>query len=166
MSEAICEVTPHELPHPCPTMWLSPLQAVVRAIELWNCLLLYFPLQKWNTKGSRGSRVNKKSNDWTFCIFVLSFILSKINNLNLLYQNNRPKAHTIQESVNQLYKAILWYFCFPDYAMRTSIREIDLAHSVIHAPSPPQKKKSFYGHFKQMILLTVQFRGRVFLIAT
>lgn len=102
--QMFCQVKPHKLLHPCATRWLSLHNAVVRLIDQWHPLKLYFSKIVLEKRLSSVEKNHESLQDPSvFCyIAFLNYILPHINSVNVLFQSRGPTLHLLHDKLCNL----------------------------------------------------------------
>lgn len=117
--------------HPCQTRWLS-LQAVVdRILNQWVALKAFFIEKKLTDRLVSVEHIVKGLScplvHLTF--FFLQWVLPKFNNLNKLFQSEKPVIAQMYASVCKTYKDLLRSYMDQDYVNKTPVEKIDPSNS-------------------------------------
>lgn len=87
-----CSVKPHKILGICQTRWLSIEGVILRIIEQWDSLKIYFVSCVYEVQGVRASQISEEMTCEVKCYFLfLSYILPIINNLNKEFQSESSR---------------------------------------------------------------------------
>lgn len=120
-------VKDHKMLHPSATRWLSLLSVVIRIVEQWDALRLFFS-EKWLKEKLIGTQIiyEQLNDPFTKAFFYfLEWVLPKFVLLNKYFQTEKVVLDQLHEKMTQIYKDILLCFLKRDYVMRTPLSEID-----------------------------------------
>ena len=135
--QVLCDLPPHRFLHPTQTRWLSLVSAVVRVIEQWNPLKLYFNALEAIEKLPTILQIVKKLNDPSIFLFLhfLKDILPNLAKFNVLFQDEKPTIHLVHSKLDVLYKEILGMFCHPHLITpQSDMSNLDPADERNHKP--------------------------------
>lgn len=120
-------VKDHKMLHPSATRWLSLSSVVIRIVEQWDALRLFFS-EKWLKEKLIGTQIiyEQLNDPFTKAFFYfLEWALPKFVLLNKYFQTEKVVLDQLHEKMTQIYKDILLCFLKRDYVMRTPLAEID-----------------------------------------
>lgn len=102
----------HKILHPAQTRWLSVEAAVVRLLEQYNALILFFTDAVTTDRLLSVETILKRLKDPLTKVFLqfLEFVLPFFNNMNREMQSTQPKIHKIHSQLYATYKTILECF--------------------------------------------------------
>ena len=126
----LLEITPKKILHPSQKRWLSLECVVVRILELYEALKVYFGFQA-NIDGIDNSKlILNNLNDHIFHLYLnfLSYVLPIVNKLNRLFQSEQPQIYRLHEDVKKLVYTILDNFIKPLHLKNTQIENINYKH--------------------------------------
>lgn len=119
--------------HPSQTRWLSLVAVVVRILDNWDALRLFFD-EKWlSERLETVERIHIALNDSitkSYFLF-LAWVLPKISGMNEYFQSEKIVATFVHEKMVNSYKDLLLTFMKREYVYRTDVQEIrpdDLSH--------------------------------------
>jgi hypothetical protein len=117
----------HKIMHPSATRWLSMLSVVVRIVEQWDALKLYYNDQWLSEKLLSSKTIFDQLNDpFTKAFYLfLEWVLPKFVLLNKYFQTDKVILDVLHEKMEVTYKDILLTFMKRDYIMKTPIADID-----------------------------------------
>ena len=132
--QVLCDLPPHKFLHPSQTRWLSLQSAVVRIIEQWSPLKLYFDALEDIEKLPSILRIVEDLNDPSIFLYLhfLKDILPTLTQFNVLFQGEKPTIHLVYSQVNEMYKIILGYFCHRHLISKSDITTFDPANPSNH----------------------------------
>ena len=132
--QVLCDLPPHKFLHPCQTRWLSLLSAVVRVIEQWSPLKLYFNTLEAIEKLPSILRIVEDLNDPSIFLYLhfLKDILPILTQFNVLFQSEKPTIHLVHTKVNDIYKYFLGYLCHRHLIIQSDITTFDPANTSNH----------------------------------
>lgn len=102
----------HKLLHPAQTRWLSLESVVIRLLEQYDALILFFTDAVATERILAAETILTRLKDpLTKCFLqFLEFALPLFNNMNKEMQSSRPKIHKIHGHLSAFYKTILECF--------------------------------------------------------
>ena len=102
----LLEDKPRKLLHPSQTRWLSLEKVIVRILELYDPLKIYFAMcVNIDHIDSAQNILDNLNNPITrLYLEFLKFILPQINKLNRIFQSEHPQIHKIHEDIKSLDK--------------------------------------------------------------
>lgn len=117
----------HKILHPVQTRWLSLESVVLRLLEQYNALKLYFVDALVNDRLLAAETILQKLNDPLSKPFLqfLKFILPIFNNLNREMQSTSPQIYHLRTKIVGVYKTILKCFIRRDLILNCAIEKID-----------------------------------------
>ncbi|XP_049294154.1 uncharacterized protein LOC125769464 [Anopheles funestus] len=118
--QTLVELKPLKMLHPSATRWLSLESVVVRMLERYDILQIYF-----NFKDVRTDKLTREKmeairvglEDPTIKVYLtfLKYILPVINQINKLFQSASPELCRLHGDVSRLYRTILDNFLASEY---------------------------------------------------
>ncbi|XP_058839742.1 uncharacterized protein LOC131695289 [Topomyia yanbarensis] len=120
--QCLLELQPLKMLHPSATRWLSLEAVVLRMVNRYDVLLIYFNFiddradKSTREKQAAIRKVLVNPLTKTYLLF-LSYILPAINKLNRLFQSETPELCRLHTEVSQLYRSILDNFLNADYML-------------------------------------------------
>ncbi|KYN50089.1 hypothetical protein ALC62_00117, partial [Cyphomyrmex costatus] len=116
----------HKILHPAQTRWLSVESVVVRILEQYEALKLFFidaSVSSDRTSAGTAKSILQKLQDPLTKMFLmfLEFVLPIFNNLNRELQSTSPQIHNLHKRICTIYKTLLEYFIKRTVIQRTSI---------------------------------------------
>lgn len=117
----------HKILHPAQTRWLSLESVVVRILEQYNALTLFFVDAVANDHSQSAENILSKLQDPLTKNFLwfLQFALPFFNKLNREMQSEKPKIHELHSHITATYKTILECFIKKDIILKTPLHEIN-----------------------------------------
>lgn len=121
------EIAVHKILHPVQTKWLSLESVVIRLLEQYDALKLYFVDAVANDRLLAAETILQKLNDPLSKLFLqfLKFILPIFNNLNREMQSTSSQIYHLRSKVVEVYKTILECFIRRDLILNCAIEKID-----------------------------------------
>ncbi|XP_018570645.1 uncharacterized protein LOC108910509 [Anoplophora glabripennis] len=119
--QAFVELKPHKMLKLSQTRWLSLEAVVVRILEQWSALKLFFTHEVAEEKElQKAINILDKFNNVNVELYLtfLSYIIPHINKMNLEFQSEEPKLYLLYNRISTLYKTILKNFMKSDYIDR------------------------------------------------
>ncbi|XP_042237675.1 protein ZBED8-like isoform X2 [Homarus americanus] len=172
--QSFCTVKPHKVLHVNQTRWLSFHQAVERVLEQWQPLKMFFTLKESEERLMAVQQIAESFRDPSLLLYYnfLNFILPKCNKLNLLFQSESPTIHLLHDSICQLYRNLLGYFCRPEVFQTGNLDAVDPRDDENHLPiSQIYLGATIHGLLQSEqyrehsnAVKDVQFRCRIFMI--
>lgn len=112
--------------HPSQTRWLSLVSVVMRILDNWDALRLFFD-DKWlSERLETVERIHVALNDpfmKSYFLF-LAWVLPKISGMNEYFQSEKTVATFVHEKMVNSYKDLLLTFMVREYVYRTDVKEI------------------------------------------
>lgn len=106
-----CAVKPHKILGVCQTRWLSLEGVILRILEQWDSLKLYFISCFYEVQGIQPKKIVDEMNNQIKSYFLfLSYILPIINNLNKEFQSENSRLPYLYSSFKSNYILILCNF--------------------------------------------------------
>lgn len=114
---------PHKLLQPSPTLWMSVLCAITRILEHFQALKLY---NIWKTKKKECEYMQSLLCDSLTKQYLhfLEFFQPFFTTLNLVFQPETVKIHTVYSRMSELYKTILDCYLDPNCLKNTDLTDI------------------------------------------
>lgn len=121
------ETVAHKFLRPVQTRWLSLESVVLRLLEQYDALKLYFVDAVVNDMLLAAETILQKLNDPLLKPFLhfLKFILPIFNNLNREMQSTSPQIYHLRTKILGVYKIILECFIRRDLILNCAIEKID-----------------------------------------
>lgn len=111
-----CSVKPHKILGVCQTRWLSLEGVILRIIEQWDSLKLYFISCYYEVQGVKPAHIAEEMTSKVKCYFLfLSYILPIINNLNKEFQSESSRLPYLYASIKTNFLLILSNFVKREY---------------------------------------------------
>lgn len=116
------------------TRWLSRGQVIARIIEQWDALHLFFQSQAPVDKTDGAANIFKVMDTpgTKHMLFFLSYLLPKIDKLNLHFQSEEPQIHTLFNNISSLFRELLSMFVRHDILATRDLSDIDPSDTSIH----------------------------------
>nr|CAH7717430.1 unnamed protein product [Callosobruchus chinensis] len=116
---------PHKLLQPSQTRWLSLSAVIIRVLEQYDALKLYFQGQHFDNVQASSAIFNSLNNPvMRIYLEFLEYVLPIFTNLNLEFQSESPKIHILYERMATTYKTILQCYMKSDYVNNTDVSAI------------------------------------------
>lgn len=117
----------HKILHPSQTRWLSLNEVVIRLIEQWNALKLYFTNSWLGDRTVASEQIFHDLNDPFIKLYFLflKWILPKFSDFNKYFQTENVVITELHTKIRFLYLELLKYYMNPAYIDRTAISEIN-----------------------------------------
>lgn len=117
----------HKLLHPSQTRWLSLESAVVRLLEQYDSLILFFTDTLFTERLLTAEAILTRLKDpLTKCFLeFLEFVLPFFNNMNKEMQSSNPKIHKMHANLSSIYKTLLECFIKREVILTTPIEKIN-----------------------------------------
>lgn len=121
------ETAVHKILYPVQTRWLSLESVVLRLLEQYDALKLYFMDAVVNDRLLAAETILQKLHDPLSKLFLqfLKFILPIFNNLNREMQSTSPQIYHLRTKIVGVYKTILECFIRRDLILNCAIEKID-----------------------------------------
>lgn len=118
---------PHKILHPCQTRWLSLRPAVVRLLEQYDALRLYFTEHSFTDRLLTSDNIlHMLKNPYNkMYLEFLEYALEIFNNLNRLMQSQRPEIHKLHENMRTTFRTLLDNYIQSPYLMSTDLQAIE-----------------------------------------
>ncbi|XP_023221188.1 uncharacterized protein LOC111622947, partial [Centruroides sculpturatus] len=125
--QQFCNIKTHKILHPSQTRWLSVHGVVIRILEQYAALKLYFTDAVNSNDVLAANNILQKLNDPVSKLFLefLDYVLPLFNILNIEMQSESPKLHVLYDNVCLVLKTIYDCFLQRNYITTTSIENID-----------------------------------------
>lgn len=122
--QVFVDTKPHKMLQPSQTRWLSLHSCVKRVLEQYKALKLYFDAE--HLLDHKASEICFKLNDIKVELYLhfLDFVLPILTNLNIEFQSESPKLHTLYSKMFNAYKTLLDCYIKPDYLTNNDITVI------------------------------------------
>lgn len=119
-------VKPHKILQPSQTRWLSLHQVVVRLLEQYNALVLYFTDQvSENVEKAQSILYRLKDPSVKLYYHFLDFVLPFFTKLNVEMQSESTKIHTLYGKIENVLRTLLDCFIRKEYLEKTPIENIE-----------------------------------------
>ena len=127
MFQEFTETEPHKLLRASQTRWLSLEQCVVRVLEQWQALEAYFTETAERDRLVSSTTILSALKNPVFQLYYhfLSFVLSKFNRFNKLFQSETPNIHFLTSYLTSTYKAFLSCYLSPTYLHSITLDKIN-----------------------------------------
>lgn len=125
--QKLAEVEIHRLLYPAQTRWLSVTAAVVRIVEQWLPLQLYFENRQWEERLLSVEAIYRdlQSPLIKLLFLFLCWVLPKVTTLNSYFQHEKEVVTDVDPKMRCVYKELLRAFLDKDYVNQTPIHLID-----------------------------------------
>lgn len=124
---ALLEYKPKKMLHPSQTRWLSLELVVIRILELYEPLKIFFAfaynIDQIDSVQNIIEKLDNPINE--LYLLFLKYILPIINNLNKLFQSENPQIQNMHSNMTRLFLSILDNFVQPQYLNYEDISTID-----------------------------------------
>lgn len=119
-----------KLLHPAQTRWLSLESVVVRILEQYNALILFFTDAVTTERTVAAKTIfTRLEEPLTKCFLqFLEFVLAFFNNMNKEMPSSRPKIHKIHSNLSIIYKTILECFIKREIIHATTLDKINFKY--------------------------------------
>lgn len=119
-------IKPHKLLHPCQTRWLSLQSAVLRLLEQYDALKLFFTDAAFTDRLNSADSILRMLNNPYNKLYLefLEFSLNFFNNLNKMLQSEKPQIHNLHENLCNTFRSLLDCYIDTSYLMRTDLSNI------------------------------------------
>ncbi|XP_031348207.1 uncharacterized protein LOC116174429 [Photinus pyralis] len=110
--QMFCNVKMHKILHPSQTRWLSVHFVIVRILEQYGALQLFFTDAVNQNDVIAAENILQKLRDPTTKLFLqfLEFVLPYFNNLNREMQSENPKLHLLYKNITTILRTL--FDCF------------------------------------------------------
>lgn len=117
---------PHKLLQPSQTRWLSVISAITRILEQFEALKLYFQSEYLEDEKEECEHIYSMLCDpfTKQYLHFLEYFLPFFTKLNLEFQSESVKIHTVYSRMSELYKTILDCYLNPDYLKNTELADV------------------------------------------
>lgn len=133
--QVFLNLKPHKLLHPAQTRWLSLSAVIVRTLEQYDALKLYFQGQHFDNVQASSAIFNSLNNPvMKVYLEFLEYVLPIFNDLNLEFQSESPKIHILYERMATTYKTILQCYLKIDYVNNTDVSAIQYRNPEHYKP--------------------------------
>ncbi|XP_064111176.1 uncharacterized protein LOC135218659 [Macrobrachium nipponense] len=118
---------PHKILHPSQTRWLSLVAVVVRLLEQWEALKMYFTDIWFSEKVVSAELIfHDLHNPFIKSYYLfLEWILPKFTNFNTYFQSDKTVITVLHEKLCILYRELLLSFMEREYIMKTALESVD-----------------------------------------
>ncbi|XP_064077659.1 uncharacterized protein LOC135195327 [Macrobrachium nipponense] len=118
---------PHKILHPSQTRWLSLVAVVVRLLEQWEALKMYFTDIWFSEKVVPAELIfHDLHNPFIKSYYLfLEWILPKFTNFNTYFQSDKTVITVLHEKLCMLYRELLLSFMEREYIMKTALESVD-----------------------------------------
>ena len=118
---------PHKILKPAQTRWLSLEQCVVRLIEQWAALEMYFKEAAEKSRLVAACIIHTALTNPIVKLYYsfLKFVLPKFTHFNKLFQSETPNVHFLSSYLASTYKAFLSCYLSSTYIWSRSLDLID-----------------------------------------
>lgn len=111
--------------HPSQTIWLSLEAVVVRILQLYESLKIYFFFAAYIDDIDNAKDILKNLNDVNELYFCfLKYILNFINNINKSFQSENIQIHNMYNDTKKFFKTVLSNFIEEDYIKNSALNNI------------------------------------------
>ena len=134
--QKVVKAQEHKMLKLCQTRWLSRGQVVARIIEQWDALLLYFQTEASADKVDGASSIyhTMTSAGTKHMLLFLNYILPKVDRMNLHFQSEEPRIHTLFDNISSLYRDLLSLFVKEEVLASRDLNAIDPTDKSVHRP--------------------------------
>jgi len=121
------DLSPHEMLHPSQTRWLSLIAVVLRLLEQWAALILYFT----SVSLTEGLLTAMQILEWLRDPFIkmyflfLQWVLPKFADLNKYFQSSNVVVIDLHKKVEAMFKEILLAYMEGRYVDSTPVHMTD-----------------------------------------
>jgi Domain of unknown function (DUF4371) len=117
----------HRILKLCATRWLSHGLVVERILEQWDALELYFMSEAQTNKVDNASRIYDviKTTGTKHMMLFLCYVLKKVNTMNLEFQSQQCRLHTVFGTISDEYRSLLAMFIRPEIIAEKALADID-----------------------------------------
>lgn len=121
------QMKPLKILHPSQTRWLSLHGVVVRLLECWNALKLFFTDAVVNDRLVASETILRALNDPITVLYYefLAFVLPFFVDLNTEMQSSSPKVHTLHKNVSSIFNMLLECYMCSKYIDQTPLSKIE-----------------------------------------
>ncbi|XP_018571105.1 uncharacterized protein LOC108910845 [Anoplophora glabripennis] len=118
-------IKPHKLLRLSQTRWLSLEAVVLRILEQWPALRLYFQSAVLEDNLVAAEQILYGLENCIFKLYLtfLSYILPMINKINKEFQSEKSKLHVIYDRISSLYRTILKNYMQKSYVDQDGVKE-------------------------------------------
>lgn len=130
-----CHVKPHKVLGVAMTRWLSLEQAILRMIEQWDALKLYFLSQTLEINDIRPKELASLmaiQENKAYMLF-LSYVLKIVNDINIEFQSEHIRHH-LYNRLESTVKLLLNNFARHDYVTSKSLSTVNFIDSKFFLP--------------------------------
>ncbi|XP_046806583.1 uncharacterized protein LOC124419838 isoform X2 [Lucilia cuprina] len=125
--QVLLDYNPRKMLHPSQTRWLSLEATVNQILSRLEVLKLFFLHEDVEKFDSTQRIINYLHNpEFELYLLFLKFILNDINKLNRLFQNESPKIHLLNSTINRLYGKIFECIVKEEYICFKKFKKIDI----------------------------------------
>lgn len=116
----------HKLLQPSQTRWLSVSSAIIRILEQFEALKLYFQSEYLEDEKENCENIYSMLCDPLTKQYLnfLEYFLPFFTKLNLEFQSETVKIHTVYSRMSELYKTILECYLDPNYLKNTELANV------------------------------------------
>lgn len=116
-------IKPHKMLQPSQTRWLSVQSAVIRVLEQYEALKMFFRTEAFDKASNAIDIQNLLENPVNkLYLEFLEYVLPIFNNMNLEFQSERPKIQVLYSQMANAYKLLLSFYIKPEYLNKTELK--------------------------------------------
>lgn len=124
--QTLLELKPKKMLHPSQTRWLSLEAVVVRILDLFECLKIYFSFACNVDKIDTSIVIYENLNEQNLIyLSFLKYILGVLNNINRIFQSESTEIHNLHMQMERLFKTVINNFIKQDVIKSVEIDLID-----------------------------------------
>lgn len=119
----------------CQTRWLSRGQVIACILEQWDALVLFFQSEARSDRVDGAAQIQERMSTvgTKHMLLFLGYILPKIDRMNIEFQSQDLRLHTLFNTISDEYRNILSMF-IRDVIINQHISKIDPADTDLHWP--------------------------------
>lgn len=118
------ELKPHKILQMSQTRWLSLHACVTRILEQYEALILYFQGEYLIDKRAELIFAKLKNPVVKLYLHFLDYVLPFLTNLNIEFQSETPKIHTLYSKISTVYKTLLECYINSQYLKNNDLSVI------------------------------------------
>ena len=132
----VVETPRHKVLKLSQTRWLSRGQVVSRILEQWDALKLFFQSESRVDRVDGASKIYQTmtTTGTKHILTFLNYILSKVDRLNVEFQAEDFRLHTLLSSISDEYRSILAMFIKDEVVRETPLDDIDPSNVELYKP--------------------------------
>ncbi|XP_063230874.1 uncharacterized protein LOC134535624 [Bacillus rossius redtenbacheri] len=134
--QVFVNIKPHKMLHPAQTRWLSLQAVVVRLLEQYEALKLFFTNAVITDRLQAAETILNMLNDPVQKLYLafLDFVLELFNKLNKQMQAEKPQIHLLYASVSSVVHTLLDCFISEDHLKSTAIEDVQFKNPKYFLP--------------------------------